>query len=440
MTMGRERFQAVEYSKPVPLVSLISAKTGTTHPQARELLNAAGERVRGALSLERAPLDWTGESVQFTNFAGLLLLAPGIELEVAPKFLGHTKGWREDFFLLATLDRHGRLLDDQGIRASASASSDLFTLIGRSLVEMYWRNQRRPLKAYRRHKVTDFALDGDIDPVDLAMPGEEGFEQEVTSFTRVNPFNAVIATAASRLAHVVSDPETRARLERVTQNLPRQLPPHRIEARQVPSRARAWQSTYDLAVDILNGLGGSYDARSAMAPGFILKTWQAWESLVTIALRMAFGVGSVVPQPPYELGRRSVPGASSEPLTVTPDNVVRLGGRALLVDAKYKGNVEKGPTAISSADIYEALAFARAAAVRDVVLAYPRRITGAGIATADVAGGFEEFSVVIVGNTAIRGVEFGVRGISRNHGIRAFSQALCKYISTLPVPSTPITN
>lgn len=439
MTMGRERFQAVEYSKPVPLVSLISAKTGTTHAQARELLNAAGERVRGSLSLERAPLDWTGESVQFTNFAGLLLLAPGIELEVAPKFLGHTEGWREDFFLLATLDRHGRLLDDQGIRASASASSDLFTLIGRSLVEMYWRNQRRPLKFYRRHKVTDFALDGDIDPVDLTMPGEKGFEQEVTSFTRVNPFNAVIATAASRLARVVSDPETRTRLERVAQNLPRQLPPHRVEARQVPSRARAWQSTYDLAVDVLNGLGGSYDAGSAMAPGFVLKTWQAWESLVTIALRMAFGASSVVPQPSYELGRRAVPGVSSEPLTVTPDNVVRAARRTLLVDAKYKGHVERGPTAISSADIYEALAFARAALTPNVVLAYPRRIVGAGTASTDIAGGFEEFSVVTVGDVVIRGVEFGVRGISQTHGVRSFSQAFVQYVSTLPVPNTPAT-
>ena len=428
----RRRFQAVEYAKPAPLVASLSAHAELTHGQARELLDTAGERLRTSLSLERVPFEWVGERVQFTNFAGVFLLAPGMELEVAPKFLGHTEGWREDFFLLATLDKHGRLLDDQGIRAHASATSDLFTLIGRSLVEMYWRNQRRPLRAYRRHAVQDFALDGDFDPSDLLLPEEEGFEQVATSFTRQNPYNAVISAAASRLAPVVSDPETRARLERVAHNLPRQALPLRVESRRVPSRARTWQPTYDLAVDILQGLGGSYDAGSAIAPGFVLKTWQAWEALVTLALRMSFGAGNVASQSSSELGRRMALGGKDEAIVVRPDNAVRTGGRSILVDAKYKGNVEAGQATISNADVYEALAFAQATGVQDVVLAYPRRITGAGTAAADVAGGFHAFSTVRVGDVAIHGVEFGVRGISQAHGLRTFAKAFSTYVSELP--------
>lgn len=434
----RRRFQAVEYSKPIPLVASLSAQAGLTHAQARELLDAAGERLRASLSLKRVPFEWVGERVQFTNFAGVFLIAPGIELEVAPKFLGHTKGWREDFFLLATLDKHGRLLDEQSIRAHASATSDLFTLIGRSLVEMYWRNQRRPLRAYRRHAIQDFALDGDFDPSDLLLPEEEGFEQVITSFTRHNPYNAVISAAASRLAPVVSDPETRARLERVTQNLPRQAPPLRVKARRMPSRARTWQPTYDLAVDIIQGFGGSYDAGSAIAPGFVLKTWQAWESLVTTALRIAFGAGNVASQFASELGRRLALSGKDEALLVVPDNIVCPGGRSILVDAKYKGNVEAGPTAISNADVYEALAFAQATGVQDVVLAYPRRITGAGTATADVAGGFHEFSTIKVGEVVIHGVEFGVRGLSQAHGLRTFAAAFSTYVNKLPLHPVPV--
>ena len=48
----------------------------------------------------------------------------------------------------------------------------VFTGIGRSLVEMYWHNQRRPVRAYWRHAVQDFSLYGDFDPSDL-LPSKD---------------------------------------------------------------------------------------------------------------------------------------------------------------------------------------------------------------------------------------------------------------------------
>ena len=431
------RFTAVEYSRPTPLITDISTGLGITRAKARDLILGAGERVRNSLVLERAPLNWVGESVQTANFAGLLLLAPGIELEVAPKFLGDIPGWREDFFLLATLTHHGRLLDAHGIHASSRDTSDLATLIGRSLVEMYWRNQRRPLRTYRRHAVSDFALEGDFDATDLLMPGEDGFAQEVTSFTRTNPFNSVIAAAASRLAPVVPDSETRARLERVAHNLPRQVVPSRPEARRMPSRARAWQPTYDLAVDILNGLGGAYDPANAMAPGFIVRTWQVWEFLVMASLRSAFGAANVRAQAGHELGRRKT-GTSDVSLQVFPDNIVAIGPRRLLVDAKYKGNVERDATAVSNADIYEALAFCRSTGINDVVLAYPRRVLGPGLTAQDMAGAFNEFSVVTIGAVVIRAVELGVCGISQRDGLRRFKAGLRDYVGSFTEDSSQV--
>jgi len=437
MRARRHRVAAVEYAKAAPLVSEVARAAGVSHIQARALIHAAGERVRASLDLPESPLAWVGDGVRFENVAGLLLLAPGVELEVAPKFLGGAEGWREDFFLLATLSQHGRLLDAENIQARASSASDLLTLIGRSFVEMYWRNRRRPLRTYRRLAVDDFALEGDFDPADLALPGEEGFAQQVTTFTRANPYNAVIGEAARRLAPVVSDPETRARLERLAHNLPRQPAPTRVDELTLPGRARAWQPVYDLAVDILRGLGGSFDPKNAMAPGFVLRTWEAWEALVTLVLRMAFGAGAVGTQQEFQLGYRTYAGAKPARLMVSPDNTVKSGGRTVLLDAKYKGNVEHGRTTISNADIYEALAFARATKARDVVLAYPCRLAEGAPTGPELAGGYREFATASVDAVTIRGVEFGVRGIAQPHGLRRLSQAFRSYLDGLPSPIPP---
>ena len=170
-----QRYTAVEYAKPAALAEEIAKTSDIPLGKARELLLNAGSRVRGMLGLESSPVALNADRFQFQNFAGLLVLAPGLELEVAPKFLGSTQGWREDFFLLATLSHHGRLLDQEGLKSSSDATSDLATLIGRSLVEMYWRNQRRPLRSYRRLHHKEFAIEGEFEPEDLVNPGEEGF-------------------------------------------------------------------------------------------------------------------------------------------------------------------------------------------------------------------------------------------------------------------------
>lgn len=445
---GRARFRAVEYEPPAPLASVIAADAHLRPIEARDLLLSAGERARSLLGLESSPLVFVRDGVRFEGVAGVFLIAPGMELEVAPKFLGDAKGWREDFFLIATLDRHGRMLDEEGIRASASASSDLFTLIGRSFVGMYWRNHRRPLRTYKRQAVTQFNLDGDCDALDLLVPGEDGFEQEVTIFTRANAFNAVIGAAAQRLAPLVSDPETRARLERVAQHLPRQPLPARVERLLLPSCARAWQPVYDLAADILASLGGTYEDGRALAPGYLLKTWQAWQSLVSVGLRSAFGAALVTAQEPRVLGQRFLQNGKKVSAVVKPDNIVDLPGRPLVFDAKYKGNVAFGPTAVSNADLYEGLAFAKAAKSTEVVLAYPRRPSEAsrgleaeppGASAEERAeqgwvGTHREFAHIEVDGVTLRGVEFGVRGISRPHGLRTFGRAFKDYVAGLPEP------
>ena len=421
-----QRITAVEYAKPVALAEEIARSSHISVGHARELLLAASDRARGLLNLDVAPVSFTGEKVQFQNFSGLLVLGDGLELEVAPKFLGNVNGWREDFFLLATLSHHGRLLDEEGLRATAQKNSDLATLIGRSLVEMYWRNHRRPLRSYRRLRQTDFAIEGDYDPEDLITPAEDGFIQQVTSFSRINPFNSVIRTAAAQLAPVVPDSETRARLDRVAEHLPRQRAPLRLKDRQVPSRARSWQPTYDLALDILRGLGGAYDPNYMLAPGFVVRTWQVWEHLISIALRSGLGGKNVSFHAGHQLGVRTT-GKQRSKLNVVPDVLASVleatGVRKVIIDAKYKAHFERGTQSVSNADIYEALAFSRATCIQDVVLAYPKTFDSADPESSTV-GKAIEFSNIIVGDVRIRAIELGVRGISRRGGLKEFVDAL----------------
>lgn len=425
-----QRITVTEYDKPIALADQISKATEISIAHARDLLFGAGERARALLNLESSPVALIGGKTQFQNFSGLMVLARGLELEVAPKFLGNKDGWREDFFLLATLSYHGRLLDEEGLRASAQADSDLATLIGRSLVQMYWQNHRRPLRSYRRIRLTEFAIEGDYDPEDLAVPSEDGFAQEITSFTRANPFNSIIRAAASQLAPVVPDAETRSRLERVADHLPRQPVPTRTIKRQVPSRARSWQPTYDLSLDILQGLGGAYDPKNALAPGFVMTTWQVWEHLISIGLRSGLGGKNITVQAKHQLGFRQSDGKSTA-LNVFPDVLARIreaeSERNVVIDAKYKGHIERGAKTVSNADIYEALAFSRATSVKDVVLAYPRTFDALKPNSCQV-GNAIEFSNVVVDDVRIRAVELGVCGISKRGGLKKFVAALSSFI------------
>lgn len=421
-----QRFTAVEYAKPSALHEEIAKRSGVSVSTARELLLRAGDRVRGILGLESVPLTINADRFQFQNVAGLLVLASGLELEIAPKFLGSVPGWREDFFLLAMLSHHGRLLDNEGLKSSARANSDLATLIGRSLIEMYWKNQRRPLRTYRRLRQSEFAIEGDFDPEDLSVPTEEGFPQSVTSFTHENPYNAVIRAAATGLAPIVPDVETRGHLERLAQHLPYQQRPSRLQDRRLPSRARAWQPAFDLSLDILRGLGGAYDPKNALAPGYVMQTWQVWEQLVSLSLRNALLPKNVLLQSPNRLGTRTQDG-SVRVLNVVPDAIVKTGensgSRHVIVDAKYKGRVDRSTTSISNADIYESLAFSRATGISEVVLVYPMpadRTPSHGA----VVGHATEFSRAVADGVLIRAVELSVCGISGRRGLKLFADAL----------------
>lgn len=362
------------------------------------------------------------------DFAGLIRLAPSLELEVAPKFLGLADAtWREDFFFLSTLSRHGRLLATERLSASGGTPRDLSTLVARAITSMYEVRKRRPLRSYRRVRETDFFVDGDPDPVDLIFPSSDGFEQEIIRFDRRNGWNADIVAAAKELLPEVRDPSAVGSLVRLIEDLsPQGGPASRHKA--IPSRHRAWQPLHEISVDVLGGLGLNYKQGQAHAPGYLVSTWRVWEDLLTVAARLGFGPSAVVSQKGYALGTRTkVNTGTVSDVSVFPDCVIEVEGTTprMLLDAKYKGHVEKGQLRLAEADIYEALAFSWAAGCNLVVLAYPALL---GDAPRSV-GTCVVFEKVQVEGVQIIGIQIESRLISRSGALRTFSANLATGIS-----------
>lgn len=422
MAHTRTRLSLVEYGAPVDLSRAIAEAIGVDRTKANSLLMEAGNRAASSLRLNYNPISVDAKGTRAIDFAGLIRLAPSLELEVAPKFLGlddTDAAWREDFFFLSTLSRHGRLLASERLSASGGTPRDLSTLVARSITSMYEARKRRPLRSYRRVREADFFIDGDPDPVDLIFPSPDGFEQELIRFDRRNGWNADIVAAAKELLPEVSDPSAAGALVRLIEDLsPQNAPANR--RKPIPARHRAWKPLHELSIDVLGGLGLNYKQGQAHAPGYLVDTWRVWEDLLTVAARLGFGRNAVVPQRGYPLGTKTKisTGAVSK-LSVYPDCVIEPEGARprMLLDAKYKGHVEKGQLRISEADIYEALAFSKATGCNLVVLAYPARPD----ADSTPVGSCTVFEKAKVDAVQIVGIQIESRLISKTGALRRFA-------------------
>nr|WKF58033.1 hypothetical protein HUO10_002530 [Paraburkholderia busanensis] len=422
MTHTRTRLSLVEYGPAVELSNEIIAAIGGDRAKANGVLIEAGNRAASSLRLSYNPISVDAKGTRAIGFAGLIRLAPSLELEVAPKFLGldHADAaWREDFFYLSTLSRHGRLLAAERLSASGGTPRDLSTLVARSIASMYEARKRRPLRSYHRVRETDFFIDGDPDPVDLVFPPPDGFEQEVVRFDRRNGWNADIVAAAKELLPELRDPSAASFLVRLIEDLsPQGAPTGR--RKPIPARHRSWKPLHELSIDVLGGLGLNYKEGQAHAPGYLVKTWRVWEDLLMVATRLGFGRSAVVPQRGFSLGTKitASTGAMAK-LSVYPDCVIESDGTRprMLLDAKYKGHVDNGKLRIMEADLYEALAFSRATGCNLVALGYPAQPNGrpqpVGICTV--------FERVQIGAIQIVGLQIESRGISRSGALRLFA-------------------
>jgi hypothetical protein len=426
----RKRLSLVEYGAPVDLGRAIADSIGVDRTKANSLLMDAGNRAASSLRLNYNPISVDARGARAIDFAGLIRLGPSLELEVAPKFLGlddTDARWREDFFFLSTLSRHGRLLASERLSASGGSPRDLSTLVARAITSMYEVRKRRPLRSYRRVSETDFFIDGDPDPMDLIFPSPDGFEQEFIRFDRRNGWNADIAAAAKELLPEVSAPSTASSLLRVIEDLsPQNAPGSR--RKPIPARHRTWKPLHELSIDVLGGLGLSYTQGQAHAPGYLLDTWRVWEDLLTVAARLGFGRNAVVPQKGYPLGTKTkISTGAVNRLSVYPDCMIESDGTRprMLLDAKYKGHIEKGRLRIGEADIYEALAFSKATGCNLVALAYPAQPNGAP----QPVGTCTVFEKAVVDAVQVVGIQIETRLISRSGALKMFAANMASGVS-----------
>lgn len=427
------RFSVVEYGAPAILLPSIAASMGKGAAEAARNISDAGARIARQVGLKSSPIEVSGPLVFSSKVAGLLHLGRSCELEIAPKFLGEHAGgagWREDFFFLAMLSKHGHVLASDRLRADTAADSDLDSLLARAITDMYWEHHHRPIRSYRRTTEHDFFLDGDVDPFDLRVPGPAGYPQEVIRYSRGNRHNAVISAAAGVASRHVRNPTASAELSRVRAHLGTQprLSRGPLVPQAVPGRSRRWQALMDLSVDVVNGFGMGFNEGEARAPGFVMGTWQLWQDLITLSLRLAFGGNNVRSERPVPLGKRLHPNGRAGRLNVRPDVTVSTPHLHFHVDAKYKARLEKGRVYAAEADIYEAMAFSTASEGIPVVLAYPRLASEpiAPVGTVEICERIE-----IKGRVAISVVTVEVRGISRRHGLATFVSELKRGVEEL---------
>lgn len=431
MARTRTRLSLVEYGAPVDLSRQIVEAIGVDRTKANNLLIEAGSRAASSLRLNYNPISVDAKGARAIDFAGLIRLAPSLELEIAPKFLGlddTDAAWREDFFFLSTLSRHGRLLASERLSASGGTPRDLSTLVARSITSLYETRKRRPLRSYRMVREADFFIDGDPDPLDLIFPSPDGFEQELIRFDRKNGWNGDIVAAAKELLPEVSDPSVASSLVRLIEDLsPQHVPANR--RRPIPARHRAWKPLHELSLDVLGGLGLNYKQGQAHAPGYLVDTWRVWEDLLTVAARLGFGRNAVVTQRGYPLGTKTKIGTGAvSKLSVYPDCVIESDGSRpkMLLDAKYKGHVEKGQLRLSEADIYEALAFSKATKCNLIALVYPAQ-PGA----LQPVGSCLVFERAQVDAVQIMGIQIESRQISKANGLKTFSINMANGLSAL---------
>ena len=383
-------------------------------------LQDVNDRICRELGLTDNPISSTPEGTwRADGIAGLIRFNSRVEVEIAPKFLDPaTTAWRSDFFLLAILVKTGHLLLHEEMGADTQDRADLATLIAISLLSLYEDNQRRPIRGYRHIRDDDYSLDGDVDWETLTLPAADGFELSKMQLTAANEYNATIGAAVEILIPEVTDSDTQHRLEHLSRRIGSQpkMPP---TFPPLPQRHRSWESTYSLSRLVVEGMGLQLSGGTFTGPGFVLSTWSAWQSLCEQLVRRALPDARVVPQAPFFLGKRGTDEVSVRPdLAVLEDQKV-----AMLADAKYKSRTGRTP-AISAPDLYESLAFLKAANVTRMALLFPSSSSAAELPL----GGWNKFDSVQVDNLVVEGIEFQVQGIATGDGfqnlVRGFREGL----------------
>lgn len=425
--MQVNRFSISEYGESKKLVEEIQSKSSYSKAEINDLILKCGDSVSKELGFNKSPILISSGKVRAIKFSGLIQVAPGIELEVIPKFVGaEFDSWREDFLFVATLSKHGYLLSSDNISSSLSKNDNLHNIIALSFSKMYMENRRKQIRTYSTIVEHEFAIDGEIDIEDILIPSIDGFKQKTLQFSKTNPFNAVISQAAKILLPHLTDPRAVQLIERVIHHIgPQKIVP-RIRFTKLPSRSKHWQKLYDLSVDISKNLGLSMRHGELRIPGYVIDTWRCWEDLIGVMANKNKDLFKVEYHPKFKLGEKL--SESTSDVNVYPDYILQTHDRSLdpfLIDAKYKTNILKGKTRISESDIYESLAFLKSSNTRLIILIFPEQGSNMG------SGELKVFEQIMIEDKIILGAQLCINGISRKSHFNQISKVLGQSLVSL---------
>ena len=391
-------------------------------------VSRANARIRSALGISRDALQLRNGVLRAAGVAGSLKLTNDIEIDVVPKFISEKdSNWKATLYMLSTLSKYGNVLSDDRIQANSSYMESLYDICGRILAQEYIKNSRRPIRKYRKENFSDYTIDGDINFEVVFERSPDGTEQSRVLFDRLNTYNSTIVQAMKVVSPYVTDNKARNVLSNAISNMGACNSTLISKTRlNVPSRNREWLLAYNLAFDVMQGLGVSFDMGEKYAPGFIINTWQLWEWLITTGLRIGLGGKNVIPQRNVKWGIKSVNARKYE-VNVYPDVTVMPEEKPnYLVDAKYKilSNVFTGE--IDRGDLYEAYAFCRASNVKRIFLAYP-----ASSNNGSPAGNVNPVSTYNIEDVEITCIMVSFGSIDDRGGLYMFGQNISNGINAL---------
>ncbi len=398
------------------------------YTQLESAVSRANARIRSALGISRDALQLGDGVLKAAGVAGSLKLTNDIEIDVVPKFISQEESdWRATLYMLSTLSKYGNVLSDDRIQANSSYMDSLYDICGRILAQEYVKNARKPIRKYRKESFSDFSIDGDINFEVVFERSPEGTEQSRVLFDRLNAYNTTIVQAMKVVSPYVTDNKTRNILSNAINNLGDHVNTSVSKTRlNVPNRNREWLLAYNLAFDVMQGLGVSFDMGEKYAPGFIVNTWQLWEWLVTTGLRIGLGGKRVIPQKTINWGLKTV-GSRKYEINVYPDVTILSDETPYyLVDAKYKNLTNMFTGEIDRADLYEAYAFCRACNVKKIFLAYPESASNEV-----VAGSVKPISTYSIEDIEVTCVMVAFGSIDDRGGLYLFGQNISKGINSL---------
>lgn len=418
----------IEYDTGISLDHLVSY--GLKMSELIKSAELANNRISHNLKINRGVLSIKNGCVRAIGVAGIIRLNQNMELEIMPKFYSpkNRTEWRATLYLLSALSKHGNIMINEKIKSNTSHINSLYDMAGRILAEEYIKNRRKPIREYHKNSFEDFCIDGEIDFESFLEQNPNGYKQTQIRFDKLNIYNATIKLAMQTVLPFIFDIRTKNILKTAIEELGNQKYKN-IGKQKIPVRNREWENIYNLAFDIVQGLGTSFTTGSFFSPGFIANTWQIWEWLITTSVMIGTENKKVVSQHGKKFGKK-IYGKKEYSVNVYPDVIVYTKDNPnipeYLVDAKYKLLVNEKTGEIDRNDLYEAYAFCETLDVDNIFLAYPTQ-TSEKIPSGSVIR--ESLYRILGVNVIIVKVAFGP--LNERNGIYSFSKNFVKGIESI---------